>query len=220
MGIEYTNNERILMALITGSSNFVTIPVCLYVAYKKKYFEFFMGVFTILTSFLYHVCESLDVVFYLDQQKWHILDNIGSIACINTLLISFMNVSEKDSLKLNLISLMITLIMQQDDPWELMNTIIPILIFVGILIYKLYKHSSRRSMNKLIMAKGFSVLILALSMFVIGLDDANDYLRIYHSLWHVFIAISTFYLWQKYEVVELSMREVILKGFETILYDF
>ena len=33
-------------------------------------------------------------------------------------------------------------------------------------------------------------------MFVRGLDDLNDYIRIYHTLWHLFIGIAFYYLWQ------------------------
>ena len=37
---------------------------------------------------MYHICESLDIVIYLPQLKWHELDNIGAICCLNSLLIN------------------------------------------------------------------------------------------------------------------------------------
>ena len=44
-------------------------------------------------------------------------------------------------------------------------------------------------------------------MFVKGLDEHSDYLRIAHSLWHILIGISTFYLWQLQEKKFVSFKE-------------
>ena len=61
------------------------------------------------------------------------------------------------------------------------------------------------------MGFGGFFLVGAIAMFVKGLDDGNDYLRIYHSLWHVLIGVSTFYLWQLQDKKTISMRSLFKK---------
>jgi hypothetical protein len=43
---------------------------------------------------------------------------------------------------------------------------------------------------------GLNLLIPAIYFFIKGLDDENDYLRINHGMWHLFIGIAFFYLYQ------------------------
>ena len=59
---------------------------------------------------------------------------------------------------------------------------------------------------------------LAIFSFWKALDEFSDYLRIWHGLWHVFIGVSTFYLWQSdreddgigwIQVWKLKSRELI-----------
>lgn len=39
-------------------------------------------------------------------------------------------------------------------------------------------------------------MVIAFLFFYKGLDDHNDYLRFYHGLWHLFVGIFSFYVWQ------------------------
>ena len=68
-------------------SNFMIFP-CMYTFYKRKmYYRFYIGNFTILASFMYHALDALNIEeFIITEYEWHILDNIGSIACINMLM--------------------------------------------------------------------------------------------------------------------------------------
>ena len=197
MVFEYTSQERIIMAFITGISNFGSVPAMYYVYKKQRYYEAYIGLFTFITSFLYHVCESLESSFYLEQDRWHILDNIGSICCLNSLIINLMKdgKSHHEQLKLNLSSLFLVITMQTKDPWDLYNTVFPLIVFTVVLFYDFYKRGVPKY-NKEAIKKGCSI---AISMFIKGLNDGDDYLRIAHSLWHITIGWSTFYLWQLQE---------------------
>jgi predicted membrane channel-forming protein YqfA (hemolysin III family) len=201
MGYDYTQSERLLMALFTGLSNIASLPVIHHLHTKKRFLETYIGTFTAITSFMYHVCESLEIELYMDQGQWHELDNIGSISCMNALLIGLTSSGKPfDSaysthIKLNFISMLITITMQTKHPWDLFNTIVPIVLFVFVVVYDYYRNGLP-TINQNALKKGLSVLVIAVSMFIKGLDDENDYLRIYHSLWHVFIAISSHYIWQ------------------------
>lgn len=200
MAVEYSENEKMLMAIISGFSNFALIPGLLLMKYKRKFFEFYIGFLTFISSFLYHFTESIAIKIILKPGRWHKLDNIGSIVGINSLLINnFNNFTDENRLEANFISLIITFLFQFDHFWEIRNTIIPILLCIFCLVLN-YVFCGVPKINKSYLLKGLGFLTIAIFMFIYGLDDDKDYLRIFHSLWHFFIGISTFYLWQIREV--------------------
>jgi len=199
MGYEYSEKEKLLTAFISGFSNFALIPGLFLMKYKRRYFEFYIGFLTFLSSFLYHFTESIAIKIILKPGRWHKLDNIGSISGINSLLINnFNNFSSENKLEANFISLIIIFLFQFDHFWKIENTIFPILICLACMLVNFILKGVPR-VNKEMLLRGLFFLIIAIIMFIFGLDDEKDYLRIYHSLWHFFIGIATFYLWQVQE---------------------
>ena len=212
MVFEYTQKERVIMAIITGMSNISSIPVTLLTYKQKNHFVFMMAVFSMLTSVFYHICESLDIVIVLKQLKWHELDNIGAICSLNSLILvltQYHRDIEKQNY-LNYFSIFIALTIQQRGPWELINTLLPIFLFLGIAVFDWVKNGIPK-FNYEVMGYGGFFLMGAIAMFAKGLDDGNDYLRIYHSLWHVLIGVSTFYLWQLQDMKIISMKSLFKK---------
>ena len=212
------------MLILTGLTNLACFPA-LYVAYHKRlYFQFYFGLFTFLTSLMYHSLESLELKeLYLKVSEWHKLDNIGSIQCFIMLMVYFMdNLDKRGDLyfskhssntdtQLNLIGLFITMIMQANHPWKLENTTTPILIFVGVLCLKLvFVRKSR--LNKYYFGRGVSIMTFAVYFFIRGLDDKNDFLRLNHGLWHCCCGLSSFYLWQSIDKDkgDLSIKNIKL----------
>ena len=55
-------------------------------------------------------------------------------------------------------------------------------------------------------------------MFIRGLDDLNDYIRIYHTLWHIFIGIAFYYLWQIQYKNYVSFSEIYNYSLKEIFY--
>ncbi|CAG9318624.1 unnamed protein product [Blepharisma stoltei] len=204
-----SEGEKFAMLLITGITNFAFIPT-LYLAHvNKHYFPMCIGLFTCFTSFMYHALDSIKWgSFYITSQNWHKLDNIGSIMCFISLIIYWMdNLQVKGKniyvsrhlcdidIMLNFGGLFLTMLMQANHPWEIKNTIGPILIFGSICIIKnLFFRSSR--FNRKYVIKGSVILTFSVICFIKALDEDNDYLRIYHGLWHCGVSISGFYLWQ------------------------
>mmetsp|Transcript_27135 Transcript_27135/g.26796 ORF Transcript_27135/g.26796 Transcript_27135/m.26796 type:complete len:116 (+) Transcript_27135:243-590(+) len=82
---------------------------------------------------------------------------------------------------LNFGGLFLTMLMQLNHPWEIKNTITPILIFGSICIIKnLFYRPSR--FNRKYVIKGSVILCFAVICFIKALDEENDYLRLYHGL--------------------------------------
>lgn len=64
--------EMFLMIIITGISNFASLPVLVYFKHKAMHLHFFIGYFTMITSFIYHFLESLRAEnFFYNLGHWH-----------------------------------------------------------------------------------------------------------------------------------------------------
>jgi hypothetical protein len=92
----------------------------------------------------------------------------------------------------------LTLVMQVKHPWDLENTFVPIIVAFAVLTYSLAT-KGKGIYNMYYLKRGGTYLGIAIFFFILGLDDENDYLRIYHGLWHTFGSIASFYLWQSVE---------------------
>lgn len=206
---ELSTLEKSLMLVITGITNFICLPA-LYVLYQKRLvFQLHIAVFTMITSFMYHALDSVAwKSLYLSTGNWHKLDNIGSIMCFVCLAVYLMDNLQKrpnnvyvsshtcdTDLHLHLIGLFLTITMQTSHPWELQNTIVPILIYFGLLLIKIAVYGGSR-LNSYYSLRGGALLGIGVLCFSKGLDDRNDYLRIWHGLWHCSTGIASFYLWQ------------------------
>ena len=214
MVYQYTTLERIIMAIINSISNFPIGPTIFLLKHQKKIFPQYIGYFAMLVSIMYHICESLDIKIFLEQLKWHELDNIGAIYSFSqmTIPLTKFNYDIEYITKKNYIIFFIILLFQQRGPWELINTLMPLIIdfslaFFQIIIFGL------PNFNKKILIKASVYMLISLIFFYKGLDDLNDYLRIWHSLWHVFIGLTSFHLLQIQDKTFISFTEIIYYGF-------
>ena len=48
---------------------------------------------------------------------------------------------------------------------------------------------------KKVVKRGLIVLGVGLIFFYLGLDEFNDYLRIWHGIWHLHVSYSALYIW-------------------------
>jgi Protein of unknown function (DUF3522). len=209
----YNFGEQCLMMLITGITNAFTIPVILLMYRKNIIHRAFFGFFTGFTSFMYHTLESLDINrVFLDEGQWHRLDNVGSIICFCSLFVFLMdNRDDILDLKLEYIAVFISLVAQEKDPWNINYTVIPImcyvLMFIGVLLWRKRKPKYNMRMLK----KGVIYLSFAIPCFVFALNEHSDYLRFFHGLWHLFIGMGSFYIWQaKHQICdEIEVMEIL-----------
>ena len=211
MVFQYSFTERIIMGTINSLSNLAILPTILLIFHQKDIFSYYIGYFSMIVSMMYHFCESLDVVIILEQLKWHELDNIGAIYSFSqmTLPLTIKNKDLNYKTKKNYIFFFFLLFIQQRGPWELINTVLPIVLdflYAFILIFKYGKPNY----NKSTLQKACLFMLIALIFFYKGLDDLNDYLRIWHALWHFFVGITSFYFMQIQEEIFISFKEIFI----------
>ena len=102
------------MVFTTAISNFWGIPGLIGMIYvKKDYYNAFLSYFTILTSFMYHLLDAIQIESFLfDEGHWHRLDNIGAITSFISLVVYLMdNPNPAMDEKLNFLGLFLTLIL-------------------------------------------------------------------------------------------------------------
>lgn len=195
----YSLFEQFLMVIITGISNFAFTPALILLIKKKYYFTVFLGFFTEITSFMYHFMESIALKSFLnmDEGEWHKLDNVGSISCFMSLAVYMMDNrnTETDTI-LNYLALIINLILQESDPWNLSYTVMPIFIYFLMIWVLSWKRGRKIVYNRKMNRFGLIALMTGIFCFYLGLDEFKDYLRFFHGCWHFFVGVSSFFIWQ------------------------
>lgn len=195
--------ERIILMLVTGLSNLPAMIPLMTVMRKQSYFHLFAGYFAMCISIAYHCCEALPSQrFILHEGNWHRLDNVGAITGFTLLMIYLMDISHYPNLRafFELSQFGITLIIQERAPWNLENTLVPILFWAFACLIKhtfcYFMYGTKPNYHWGNLRIGISTLLFASIFFALGLDDENDYLRLYHSAWHLFVTIGSYWLWQ------------------------
>lgn len=227
MDIPRTPTDHLVMFVFTGLTNFACVPL-LYLCYNRgSLFHLYIGFFTFLTSFMYHSLEALgEPSFYLTASQWHRLDNIGSIMSLVMVVVNFMDNLDKDPAgsytspvfarmdqHMLYSALLVTLTMQMKHPWDLENTLVPILGYAAIGVGKILLVRAPR-IDVRYVKLGVPYFLVAIYCFAKGLDEHSDYLRIHHGCWHFFSAVGIFYLWQSVDKTKQD-KHVHITNFET-----
>jgi hypothetical protein len=167
----------------------------------KMYFEVVIGCCAFTTSCLYHICEVLRIrILSMNDGQWHRLDNVFAITMMQCIVLYLttdnygyelsVNQQEKDEF-VKWICMVVTLFCQEKGPWKIEYTIIPIVFATMIAIGRwILVPEIRPVIEKSKIWLGLFLTAVAIFFFVRGLDDDNDYMRINHMLWHLFIALA------------------------------
>lgn len=73
---QYSPGESLAMVIVTAVTNLACIPA-VYLLYKKGLiFQTYIGLFTFITSFMYHFAESIGAdKILMSELEWHQLGN-------------------------------------------------------------------------------------------------------------------------------------------------
>eukprot|EP01132_Coremiostelium_polycephalum_P004767 gene4767-5947_t len=193
--------EKVLQAIIAVTTNLSCIPLGLLCIKRGNAYEAIIGTACAISSMMYHVGEvfersELFQLTGLTSGQWHRLDNIFTILVFQALMLFMMDTSHPQVVDLiRWLLLVLTLYCQERAPWQIFFTALPIgvslLMMVGHYVYI-------RKVPDWIKTKhflyGLLCLMVAVFFFIRGLDDDNDYLRINHGIWHLFIGFSFYFI--------------------------
>lgn len=188
--------DRWPQAWITGLTNIAYIPACAECFRIGFAYEGVIGFFSMTTSIIYHVCESLDAKFLgLDEGRWHHMDNVFSQSCLILALFVFVQAGRREKSRQVFITFFLCLVicLQFAKPWHFLNTLVPVLsaaITVVVLIrqrWTLLRYDLANTKVALV------ALVVAIICFAKGIDEKRDWRRIWHGCWHFMSGTFAYY---------------------------
>eukprot|EP00669_Euglena_mutabilis_P005409 TRINITY_DN16857_c0_g1_i1.p1 TRINITY_DN16857_c0_g1~~TRINITY_DN16857_c0_g1_i1.p1 ORF type:complete len:245 (+),score=72.38 TRINITY_DN16857_c0_g1_i1:84-818(+) len=192
-----TDGERRVALLIGALSHVAGLPAVVAVFKRGRAFETVLGVAVLTTSFMYHTCElQRTPLLGMTAGNWHRLDNIFiCFGLVSTCLFLMGTISRFVDDALRWTFLVVVLWCQERGPWRTEHMLAPIaLAFLLLLGTHLY---NRRVPSWFLghhaFWKGLGFIALGSYFFAVGLDDARDYLRLNHFLWHLFAGFAAYY---------------------------
>lgn len=141
----------------------------------------------------------------MDAGSWHRLDNVYAILSVQSMFLFFADfkaATTNDTVRWFCLS--VCLFFQQLAPWNLLCTVLPILLAVFIMLSKFIFTQQLPSFDRMNLVLGMLCCLIGIVFFQFGLDEDNDYLRLNHSMWHAMAGIAT-YFWYRGKV-ELDVR--------------
>ncbi|EGG20269.1 hypothetical protein DFA_07392 [Cavenderia fasciculata] len=198
-----TETERALQALIAFGTNLSCLPLGIMCVKRGTAYEAIVGTACALCSMLYHVGEVYEKTWWfklsgMTSGQWHRLDNIFTILAFQALMFYLTDVSNPQIMDLlRWTFLVFTLYCQERAPWDITYTILPIgASFLLLIVSHLYRRRVPEWIKNRYFLYGLGCLVVAGFFFARGLDDDTDYLRWNHGVWHFFIGIAFFFIFQ------------------------
>lgn len=141
----------------------------------------------------------------MDAGSWHRLDNVYAILSVQSMFLFFADFKAATTNDMvRWLCLTVCLFFQQLSPWNLLCTVLPILLAVFIMLSKFIFTQQLPSFDRMNLIFGMLASLIGIIFFQRGLDEDHDYLRLNHSMWHAMAGIAT-YFWYRGKV-ELDVR--------------
>lgn len=136
------------------------------------------------------------------------MDNVFAITSFGLVLLHTCGVIVDDDAQLRWTVFLISLVIQEKEPFNVIYTIIPCLFFtaLGLTLRFYYRNTRKVVYNKRNMLIALIFVVFGVFFFLLGLDDANDYLRAYHGMWHICAAIFGYFCLTSVHVVDIAAK--------------
>ncbi|CBZ25353.1 conserved hypothetical protein [Leishmania mexicana MHOM/GT/2001/U1103] len=176
-------------------SHLPMVAVVAFLVRRNLRFEGVVGAYSVTVSFMYHMCECFETSLFMSEGRWHRLDNIGAIVSVGCSCLQLTCFENRIVLEyLQYIVVFIIIILQEAAPWDVRYTIGPVAICIAVPIVSHLLNPRRRQGFVLPrVLNGLVALALGGIFFVMGLDELNDPVRIYHGLFHVCMTMTIFF---------------------------
>lgn len=198
-----SSTENLIWMLVSVVTNVVGLPVVALNWRKGRVFEAVIMAYTFLTSFMYHLCDSLEykgnVGFWLSEGQWHRQDNVGAIMCFVLFFIYLADFEKKDHADLcKYLFLCLTILLQEKSPWNLNFTLGPIALSLLLWFGKRFvvDGGSFAPCHPQYLKRALGWHFIGALCFYKGLDEHTDPYRMFHGGWHMFTGIAGYYDWQ------------------------
>jgi len=202
---DYSVPEEYLMLSFAWVTHVFMLPIIIFTYKTKQYWITFVSVLTFISSLMYRTLDTLNGYhMFLEEQSWHRLCNIGTIASLLMVIVHLMDNQNQDlDVQLNYAAFTVALIIQEPDPWHLGYTFGPLMF--GMVLAALIIYTRRRFPkyeNNKLFTKGIVLVMIGCFFFLAGLNMFKDYLRIYNGMWRIVTSWGCFYLMQTKRRVE------------------
>jgi hypothetical protein len=195
-----TPDEVNLQIITTCATNLAMLPAVVAGFGRGKHGCAFVGLFTMITSSLYHYCDTTRTkVWDMNAGQWHRVDNIFAIMSFQMICIHVAQNSARTDEFLQWLMMGIVVVLQEKAPWDELYTIVPIAVAFGSLFGKILWLRRWPALNKTYFRLAVLSFVVAISSFAIGLDDRRDYLRASHGMWHMSVGAFMFFLFEAAE---------------------
>jgi hypothetical protein len=182
--------------VITGITNFAFIPLIIDL-WRRERLVCLLATFTMITSFMYHVCDVLGHGFYLNTGSWHRLDNVGTITGFCTFLVYLADLRDRQLIMtLQLSILFVVLVLQEKAPWDVNYTVYPIVACITIPLFSWLRRGTLPSLHRRHARTGLGAFAVAVVCFYKGLDEKRDFLRMWHGAWHMMVGVAMYHGWR------------------------
>eukprot|EP00386_Alphamonas_edax_P012234 GDKI01038287.1.p1 GENE.GDKI01038287.1~~GDKI01038287.1.p1 ORF type:complete len:261 (-),score=35.41 GDKI01038287.1:336-1118(-) len=183
-----------LQCIFSGVTNICMLPSIIR-SYQSGYtFEATIGIFTMITSSIYHFTQTLECTFLgVDEGKWHQMDNVFALCNFCFVVAEIAPVRTRVGRELwHSVCVGVIVIAQIMKPWDVRYTIGPLLaaaLFSLCHFIYLARKDKRPKFDTWQSVMALLSLCGAIFFFIRGLDDHNDWLRLNHGMWHVFVSL-------------------------------
>ena len=193
----------LIWVLVSTLTNVAGLPVVYLNLKKGRMFEAVIMFYTFVTSFMYHLCDSLELKgdkgLWLSEGQWHRQDNVGAIMCFILLFIYMCDFkNEKHAELFKYIFLCIVILLQEKSPWYLNFTIGPIVASALVFVLKriIVDKGAFPTCNPTYLKYAVIIHSIGLVCFARGLDEHTDPYRFFHGMWHMMCGIGGWFDWQ------------------------
>ncbi|CAJ1361921.1 unnamed protein product [Effrenium voratum] len=188
--------ERWIQALWTGGTNLALLPAIVLTGQLDMYFESVVCSFALFTSSMYHVCQSLRCrCLGFNSGRWHHMDNVFAITGLLVSIVNFSQVPRPSSWRelRNTLVVSIVICAQISSPWDLMHSIGPLAVGVVLMFFEMIYLRRLPTLCKADLVKAALCACGGGLCFYKGLDQFEDWLRLWHGGWHIFVGAMLYY---------------------------
>ena len=190
------NGVKLTRFIFEVCTDVTFVPALAVVANRGRHFELFIGIFQLVASLMFNLCDAIDVDLLFPRVRWHELLNILSITYGCHLLIFLMgNKAEPRDHALRYASFALVWVLQiKDGFWGASHTALVPGALGGLLIAK--STLAPPPFNRKVLLPGAGLLALAGVAFYLSLQDLTDPYRVLHGLNQMLVGWSLQFLWR------------------------